>query len=239
MKKHFFNLVAVAILLMTVLAACKKDPKGDGGGGGGSFAIEATNIRIVNNDNGIDSVKALIITGEEKYPEGTYHWVGYETGVAKCENNGFRMFLCSTVPDEYLMSAYDDFGELASDRNAKAVSVEIIPYNSAERECGKLLCYDVTEEILRCEIIHTYADRNFTLKGSEGSDYIYTYDCNFRRGWNFVYLLYEDYKEVKITTKRPSGIDLKWHYYSYSYVKKNPKPTKLFPFHLDKSEITK
>ena len=227
MKKHLFNLVAVAILLTTVLAACKKDPKGGGGGGGGSYVIEAKNI-IGDATDGISIVKALIVTDEGYDPEMGYYWNEYEAGAAQFYNNGFRINLCAIIPDEYLESAYDILEDeylTLSDPNAKINILYIVAYNSENEEIGDFLMRD-NDNDMYCDAGYMYADRNFTAKGSESyGDYTYACDCNFKRGWNLIYIYDDDYVE-KITTQKPAGVNLQWHYWGLGCWNNSPKPAK-------------
>jgi hypothetical protein len=59
-----------------------------------------------------------------------------------------------------------------------------------------------------------------------------------QKGWNIMYGYYDDRVE-KITTQKPAGVNLQWHYWGLGCWNNNPKPAKLFPFHLDKSETIK
>ena len=222
MKKHLFNLVAVAILLMTVLSACKKDPKGSGGGGGSSYVIDAKNI--IGETNGIDHVNAFIYWDTED------DWGEYEVGTSPFIDNGFTINLPATLPSEYLDFAYNIFDDevlVVSDRNAKMSEiVEILAYNIEKEEVGEVFLYD-ENDYMYCEAAYIYADRNFTMKGTEvDGSYTCICDCNFRTGWNLVY--YQcDYRqaEIKLTTQKPANANLQWYYENWGW-DDSPKPAK-------------
>ena len=221
MKKHFFNLVAVAILLMTVLAACKKDPKGSGGGGG--YVIEAKNVLYATDD--IDHVKAFVY-----YELEDDDWEDCEVGTAPFIDNGFTINLPATLPSEYLDFAYNIFDDevlVVSDRNAKMSEiVEILAYNIEKEEVGEVFLYD-ENDYMYCEAAYIYADRNFTMKGTEvDGSYTHICDCDFRTGWNLVYYRCDNLRaEEKLTTQKPADVNLQWYYENWGW-EDSPKPAK-------------
>jgi hypothetical protein len=200
MKTQLFKLVAVGIILMTAVVACKKDPKE---GGGGTFVINATNVIEVDANDDIDSVKAIVYIGD------------YQVGAAKFQNNGFIINLCATVPDEYLRTMDPDIFDLMSDKNAKiSFLIGIMAYNSAGIEIGEFLLRDRSDNRY-CEAGYIYADRNFTIKYTNTYlGHTYTFDCNFKRGWNIIYE-YDSDNEEGTATQKPSGVNLEWYYRSY------------------------
>ena len=54
---------------------------------------------------------------------------------------------------------------------------------------------------------YMYSDRSFTAEGI--SKYGLEFDCSFNKGWNIMYRM-KDYS--KITTKKPSNENFKWHF---------------------------
>jgi hypothetical protein len=200
MKTQLLKLVAVGIILMTAAVACNKDPKG-GGGSDSAFVINATNIEGVDDKDQIDNVKALVYSEIENYPAGT----------AKFQNNGFKVNLCATVPDNHLGSwdiiCWGASG-IVSDTSAKVNYTHIIACNSAGREIGAFWFFE--EKDMYCFGRYLYADRDFTIKGN---GIMYTYDCDLKKGWNIVYHYHEG--GGKITTQKPSGVNLEWHYFRH------------------------
>ena len=195
------NLTKIFILLTTfiVFITCSKDEIR-----GNSSIIESKGAIGVDDD--IAEVKAMIITGES---EDGRSWIGYECGSSTFKNNGFKIKLCSTVPNQYLDNWDTDFFDedfaTSSDRSAKMAVIGVIAYDSKGKEVGEFECYDEPND---CYAFYVYADRKFTVKG-EGTGY--SCDCSFKKGWNVLY--YEDRpKEDVITTKKPSGVTLRWHY---------------------------
>ena len=221
MKKHLFNLVAVSILLMTVLSACKKDPKGDGGGGGeSSSVIDAKNI-IGDATDGVDHVKVFV----DCYTEN--HWNKYEVGAGTFINDGFTIHL-RTLSSEYLGLVYDlvDDNLVVSDKDAKMSDItEIFAYSNEGKIVGEFRLYGQNDNI-GYKAAHIYADRNFTIKGTElDNGYTFAYDCDFRKGWNVVYFYYGGPVE-QITTQRPPDANFQWHYQDQSGWDGSPKPAK-------------
>jgi hypothetical protein len=227
MKKILLILTAIGMILMVAVAACKKDEK-SGSGGGNASVVNATNISG-DDDSEVDYVKALIIVDEGEYPDGGNYWTGYEAGASEYKNHGFKINLSATVPDKYLESWSDEWGEeFMSDKNAKVAVAWMVAYDDEGGETGEFY-WEYGGENADCETLHVYADRNFTVKGTyDGYGEKEIFNCNFRKGWNILYG-YDDYKkdEFIITTQKPSNVNLVWYYYSY-YHNESATKAKIF-----------
>ena len=225
MKKYFF----VAIVLVLVLSACKKDSNssssGSSSGSNGNSTNDITSIEannVINSSNDIATVKLLIVTDDDFYPDGQYYVIGYELATAKYENNGFKLKLPEKVPDEYLHNAYElyvDWSEnsfVVSNKQAKmswgrGYEIGIVAYNSEGRQIG----YFNLEQVI---FEYVYVDRDFTVKGKcQYSAFEEEVNCSFLKGWNIQYYIHTGdltYEKVLYTTTKPTGKSF-WRYTSY------------------------
>lgn len=238
-------------MMILTATACKKD-KDDSNGD--VSVINATSI-VGDNDDEVDNVKAL--TSIVDYYDDEYHYVGeYEIAAVTYKNSRFRITLPATLPDGCLMELgkFQD-GVTVSDINVKGTSIEVVyAYDKHENQVGHfhLRRYEKDENGF-CAAIWLYVDVNCTIKGSEfydnnGNHYNYKYDCNLKKGWNIVYLYREIHQmgtdsyswEDTVTTKKPAGVELKWHYVNFgNYYDKTSEPkTKIFPM-LDRLQSIK
>ena len=201
--KKLLKLMVIATIAMTVIVACDKENDVNSSN---ASVIKATNV--VDGSNDIATVKALVISDEGEYLDETNYWIGFEAATTNYEKGGFKLNLCATVPDKYLQLAYDEFEDFVTDRSAKFALLTVIAYNNAGREIGSFILRDVSDD--DCYAHYLYSDRKFTMKGKEDDVIV---DCNFKKGWNIMYI-YNFGAEYTMTTKKPSGVNLKWHYYN-------------------------
>ena len=235
MKKLFIVFGSILFVSALTFTSCKKDKKDDGGS---NVSVISANGNIIGDDTSeVDNVAALTLSD--------YDGNGYEAGTSNFKNESFKINLSATVPDKYLsFFDEDDFdGDVkVNPKDAKGCSLGIIAYDSDGDEIGEFQQED-EKEYSWYYAEYIYANKDFTIKGTEkDEDYSYTYDCSFKKGWNIVYSYYkwDDYSEEgKVTTKKPSNMNLKWYYYSEYDWKSNSNHAKksLFANKLKYKEI--
>ena len=160
------------------------------------------------------SVKAIIRTyKQDSY--GKRYWEEYEIAFVKYENGKFELNELNfpeTVPDMYLGTVLDNFFPIPeiegiSDIQAKIGFVEIYANNSAGNLNGG---FNLRSD--KSFAFYIYADRNFTVKGSD--KYGDVFDCSFEKGWNirYNYSYNSQEKYITYTTQRPLNEDFRWHF---------------------------
>jgi hypothetical protein len=117
----------------------------------------------------------------------------------------------------------DDFEGTISDKKAKCIDPWIGAYDSNGEEIGDFSCADEQKDVWASYI---YVDRNLTIKGREtwyddGEYNVAEYDLTFTKGWNIIYGVEKGDNEYFTTTKKPSGVNLKWYFYGYGDWKKS------------------
>jgi hypothetical protein len=207
MKKRVLRITAVAIMIAAAFAGCDKNngnkdngniKDGDGTNNDASV-IEAKNVIDNGGLNEVVMVKAVMWDDNDD--------VYVELASADFKKNGFKLKLPSTVPNGCLVSS--EFVEYASDKNAKWGRLNVGGCDRDGKIIEGFLCVNVTEKYI-CYAFYVYADRNFTAKFKNEEAEI---DCEFKKGWNVYYVYYDRVKEKgKYTTKKPSGVELKWIY---------------------------
>ena len=237
MNRQILTLMTAAIVLMAAFASCKKDRTGgdDNGGGGGSNNPSIINAKVVGGDvyNGkIITVKALMDDYDNDYE--------YVAASGKYENGGFWLSLPRTVPAQCLFSIsyifdYEDFEGTISDWEAKIGGVWIGAYNGQDEEIGEFWCTDDENEV---DAGYVYLDRNLIIKGHH-SDSSEEFDFSFTKGWNIFYEVEREYDRYLLTTKKPSGVNLKWYYDGYcDWKKKNTQMTQMRHFDFAQCKIS-
>ena len=195
----------LSIMVFIGISGCSKD---DDDGGGGDLNPSAINTQVVNGNEYNDwivTVKALIETETE---------VEYTVATSDYKNGGFKLNFPDNVPSEYLEGA-DLPMQFASDKDAKIGYCWILAYDEQDRVIGG---FDLIGGNSNTEVIaeYVYADRNFTVKRTEEyGDSKVIYDLSFQKGWNIVYNIMQEGKDVYTctwTTQNPGGIDLKWYF---------------------------
>ena len=187
----------LSIVLCIGISSCSKDD--DDSGGGGNPSVIDVKVENGNEYNDwIATVKALIATDENSRGE----WIGYEVASCEYKNGGLKLNLPSSVPSQYLDFEVwddDDYADYAdfqvSDKNAKLAAIWILAYNEQDREIG---WFELRGSNANTEVgaWYMYADRNFTVKGTdeyEGEKT--TYDMSFRKGWNIWYEIEKEEKD--------------------------------------------
>jgi len=194
MNKRFFYFVVTVITIMFFVACNKFDV----------VTVHGECTREIDND----TVKAIIRTYKQ-YSDDKDYWIVYEIASVKYENGEFELNELNfpeSIPDEYLETVttipeylFPIFEiEDISDIQAKIGLVEIYANNNAGNYNGSFyLCND------EWWAIHLYADRSFTVKGSD--KYGTVVDCSFEKGWN---IKYNSQKEH--TSQKPLNEDFRW-----------------------------
>jgi hypothetical protein len=197
-------LAMAAIAVSTVFTGCKKDDED-----GGDTSVIADN-KITATVSGVPNrVDSVYLTTEN----------GSILARAGFENGGFTLVLPDSPPARYLNEGIDNNllrGATFSDPSAKGFRISIEARNENGVYEGDFYLIKGEEEVYS-EIV--YADRDVTVTGTyNGSEYIETYNCHLKKGWNYVYDVYkgEDDKGnylYDMVTSTPEGMT--WHFDSY------------------------
>jgi len=229
MKRTVFVVTAVMAMAMVFVACKDKKPKdnsnnnnNNGGNEDYSLVIEVKNV----NDEGDDIAKVEAWVSEMNE---------YLVASANYTNNGFTMTLpkvpsSKLTPVAYYLSVMPQLK--ISDKTARFSRVEFIAYDNTGDEIGNFYLED---PITESEAAYVYADKDFTMKGTIvwDDDFIGTFDCTFKKGWNIVYDT-----ENGITTQKPAGASYVWKYWSWGgsgeddYSMANQKEKSRFPARL-------
>ena len=182
---------------------------------------EVTNVKLlVNSEINIDwfwDEEAGKIIGT------TTSVTGEEIASGSFINGKLSMNLPATVDSKCLTPMYDDMevpaGVSMSNNNVEGTGgVFLVGYDKDENVSG-LFFYgkldEKTRQIIMAALI--YVDNDVIITGTySNNDEIIkstiTYDCNFKKGWNFMYVLISGDGEGRLigrtTTENPGG--LKW-----------------------------
>jgi hypothetical protein len=175
-------------------------------------------IAVVENgsdyDALIDKVKYLQeFETDEKNRWGDPIWAEEVMAIGTYANGGFTLTLPATPNAKFLVNP--DFGNFeTSDRNARITTVaDIYAYNSDDVRVGNfsLRKQDENGTVWGAFI---YADRNFTITGSEirYERIEEVHSMALVKGWNRVYVIKTENRE-EWTTNAVSG--LKWYFNSW------------------------
>jgi hypothetical protein len=213
MNERFLSLMSAVLIVMAAFASCDKDKNDSGGGSSSDNPFLVTVKNVIGNDNDIATVAGLV---DYEFKE---HWVEhYEVASTLYKNNGFEMKLPETVADEYLWDADEWFGEdvdkIISDNNARVTYLWIYAMDNDEDKLGEFWQRDESDNYYALSR-YLYVDRSFILKGTtyeEDEGYLVEWNCTFKKGWNIMYYFVNDKSEASITTKNPSGVNLKWYF---------------------------
>jgi len=172
---------------------------------GSALVIDATVVNGNDYNSKIAIVKAFVLGEYESYEAASGQYV----------NGGFKLNLPEIVSYTYLndldyvLPLYYLEGTI-SDPEAKMTDIRINAYDKSANYIGQFLCTDSYDG--NNWMFYVYVDRNVTIKGYTSYYDYNVYDCSFTKGWNIIYSGWNNgYYEY--TTKKPSGIDYKWHYY--------------------------
>ena len=156
----------------------------------GKFIINATNVQ--GDDSNVTTVKAVIDNFEHTVASAPY------------QNHGFQLELTETISAEYLENIVAVFigGLYISERNAKTNFFQISGY-STNGYIGNFYMLDT-----HVNVMFFYVDRDVIVKGYDDN---FTYDCSLKKGYNVVYVVFDDQKVLQTTTK-PANANFKWRY---------------------------
>lgn len=215
------GLFLALVMTSTLFNSCKKDDKiSEAISSANASNITATNIINSSNDT-IVKVKAVVFDeydNESVFGEGAY------------KNNSFTLQLSSTIANNYLRNIVfliDGVeGVTVSDSNCMFNDwIAIFGYNDADVLTGSF--YYESEETIN-QIYDwagagwLYVDRDVTVKGEDVNQGVVV-DLTLKKGWNNVYnrLTVKNENGVEVytvllTSKKPSGVNFQWEYYSYN-----------------------
>ncbi|MDR0510754.1 MAG: hypothetical protein LBH06_06650 [Rikenellaceae bacterium] len=208
MKKTFSFSALAAVALAAGLASCEGGDKNKGGENNNSSPSNRIEAPVTVTDSeaaSIVMVKAIAYIpsqdGSATLATGSY------------TNGKLTIELPATPEAEFLQSFTEEEMEgfiTISDNAAKKTShVILIAYDANGYTIGefKLIGSNTTTDV---EGGYTYADRAFTISGSEGN---HTVSLSFKKGWNITYIVETETSELYTTTK-PGGINVQWVYNS-------------------------
>ena len=184
------NLNFIVIAFIITLTACEKNQETLSGSVSeiNAFVLEGNEY----NDR-IDVVK-LLVNSERRYDAANEKnvWEGVEVAKSDYRNGSFSIKL----PDD--ISNLNPF-DIAlppkiniSNKNVSYSNSNLIAYNKDGEQVGYFYYVCYKEEMMEAESGLCYFNNDFTITGTDtetdewGTTYI-IYDCNFKKGWNFIY----------------------------------------------------
>jgi len=226
--RNLSRLVFLAAMTVTVvMVGCNKDKDDDAP----ATSIVKNNISVTvpDVDPQVENVKLLVDctihlnwvvdeqTGEGKF---TTNVTGQEIARGSFSGGKLTMNLPETVANEYLVSIYENAevpaGISVSNSSAKGIGGFLVGYDRDENTLGWFFYgkYDrKKEEFLMAALTYVDNDVLITGKTSIYDEYIKAtaiFDCNFMKGWNFMYVIFSGDDEVdlvtKTTTTNPGGL---------------------------------
>ena len=184
------NLNFIVIAFIITLTACEKNQETVSGSVSeiNAFVLEGNEY----NDR-IDVVK-LLINCERRYDAANEKnvWEGVEVAKSDYSNGSFSIKL----PDD--ISNLNPFDIVLppkiniSNKNVSYSNSNLIAYNKDSEQVGYFYYVCYKNEMLEAEAGLCYFNNDFTITGTDtetdewGTTYI-IYDCNFKKGWNFLY----------------------------------------------------
>ena len=232
MKRLILDYLVIAVIaLSAALTSCDKNDDAPAT----SIVNNNISVTVSDVDAEVENVKLLTdctIDVDWVWDEENRKIVGTTTSVtgeeiARGVFSGGRltMNLPETVENRYLKPMYDNMevpdGVLMSNHNVKGTGgVFLVGYDKDNKETG-LFFYgkfdEDAEQIIMAALVYVDNDVIITGSYSNNDDMIKTtvsYDCNLKKGWNFMYVLLSGDGEGRLTgrttTENPGG--LKWVY---------------------------
>ena len=204
------SLFSIVFVIALIFIACKKN-EDSGDKNKGSLVIDAKNVLNGNSD--------IVTVTAELWNENANNFHIFATSEYK--NDGFKLNLSADIPDECLYSIDDELDfptEIVSDTNTQVSTIRLYAYNNEEECIGN---FYLSDELGKVKITFIYADRNFTVKGTDTTfTYPKIYDCSFKKGWNILYSM-ERRKDYLCTTQKPTEVSLRWYYHKIKEILKN------------------
>ena len=223
-RNNLINKILAIVIVSVFLMSCEKENNDENKN---YKIIKATNVQYSDSD----------IVRVDLY----FDWTD---SIASCpyKNDGFTFKIPKYIQDKYLepITFNDPFGGYytitMSDTNAKVCSMQLYGYDKTNRRIGKFYLYDSNNDVY---VREEYWDRDVIYKGDyfplvEHKEVKYSYDCIYKKGWNFVY-----YKDTTImletmtattftaTTQKPSNANFEWYFRREYFWKSNDLIEKL------------
>ena len=150
------------------------------------YVIEVKNVQ--NTSDGINYVEAQLtskVLDDSKYANGA-----------------FKLNLPETVSNDLLKSGSSDglFGW-----------IDIVALNKQKKTMGEFSYQDGNKNV-RAHYAYANNDFKFEYTNEQGTA-PQIWNCSFVKGWNVIYAE-ETENEMRISTTKPSGINLKWYFFS-------------------------
>jgi hypothetical protein len=235
--KRFYLIIwtlALTASLCMVFTTCKKDsndtttsggeePGGEEPGDDEDITINATDIIIKGSDSNLKTVKGIVYGDNNTDNPIT---------IASCKyaNKSFKLDLPDNINKHLYEVSFDEDNDIViSDPKAKWADLWISGYDDDDNEVGGF-GWGSSDNEYNYYADYYYADKNFTVKGTETHTYelsaVYTFinkwDCSIKKGWNIVYrkvLCVENENGTTWTSthtmQKPAGVTFEWSYIEY------------------------
>ena len=225
--KHFSRLFFFAAVAITIaMVGCSKDDDAPAT----SIVDNNISVTVPNVDSKVEVVKLLVDcelevnwafdeeTGKGKFV--TTVMGGEVIASGSYAGGKLTMNLPATVENKYLEPMYENAevpaGVSVSNRDSKGIGGFLVGYDKDDNAVGWFFYGKLDEEKEEFVIAAlTYVDSDVIITGktSIADEFIKataTFDCNFKKGWNFMYVLFSgDEKEglvTRTTTSNPGGL---------------------------------
>ena len=193
MKKHFIFLIIAFVAIATAFVACKKENDENT-----NLVIHAT--KVLSGNAKITMVEASISLESNILPLASDNYT----------NNSFKLALPKTVAEKYL----------SGDANGKLGFVDICAFDEYNKVIGIFGLIDVNKQV---QVSYLYADKKFAVNETfiDEDENSQVWNCSFVKGWNTVYYEAISDSEGKVTTSKPSGLNLQWYFINLPSPSKN------------------
>ncbi|MDR2928188.1 MAG: hypothetical protein LBV41_08335 [Cytophagaceae bacterium] len=195
-----------------VFAGCDKDKGNNNGAVGGSSFIDGNTITVSVSDVGdaVDEVHLVSYTKEDEVILAT----------AEFSNNSFTLELPASVAAEntFLFSKGAPEGINISNANVKVCMPDIEAYKNSNYIAD--FTYENYDGDNQTDVTIWYVDGDLTITGAYTDKSNIQFNCNLKKGWNYVATVYngknsDGIDTYEILTTIPEGV--KWVFDSDNY----------------------